>query len=145
MMRGGNFHRHVVLDRAHRFRRNGWQAFPEWSARYGSGYTFVDLALFRDGYAIAVEVELSLRHVQQNVRRDLQAGFDEVHLLFPTAAMRNAGRRTVMRALAPPETNRVSFHLIRADGTRGYDHFSPFPARKTQGRKRENKPMGGDE
>lgn len=65
--------------------------------------TFIDVFIIltsrqdcSDKYMIGIEVELSTRHILENVRKDFVVGCDEIHLVCPTAKLRNACRSKVI-------------------------------------------------
>ncbi|MGH7774062.1 MAG: hypothetical protein ACREQA_17700, partial [Candidatus Binatia bacterium] len=72
----------------------------------GGGKT-IDLVAHRDGQALAVEVEIGTSDVDQNVRKCVEAGFQDVLVLAPHgSAIQQVGRK--IRGLEPTLRERVS-------------------------------------
>ncbi len=96
----------------------------------GGTQTFVDVFVDLQGYWIAVEIELSLRHSSENARRALEVGCDEIHLLFPTARLRDSARRKLTMHLSRGKLNRIAFLLLRSYRATTYRRTNGFPAGK---------------
>ncbi len=74
--RGGGVEHELAKKRlAEKYRSEGWRVVEEYPI--GGGRT-VDLALFRDGRKVAVEIETGKSNVAYNMKKCLDAGFDEV-------------------------------------------------------------------
>jgi hypothetical protein len=73
--RGGPGHEYLKKKLAEEYRRNGWEVVAEYPI--GGGKT-VDLACFKDGRKVALEIETGKSSAGSNVKKCLEAGFDEV-------------------------------------------------------------------
>ena len=148
MNRGKADHKYWVHAIADQWRMYACEVFVEHYMKTGRLPTFPDVLVVLQGYKIAVEIEFSLRHVLVNSTRDLEVGCDEVHLLFPTARLRDAARRKLRRHLSVGQTNRIAFLLLRAYRPNTYRQNNRFlrgkrPDQKTK--KSENGIEEGDE
>ncbi len=148
MNRGKADHKYWVHTIADKWRKYPCEVFVEHYMKTERLLTFSDVLVDLQGYKIAVEIEFSLRHVLVNSTRDLEVGFDEVHLLFPTARLRDAARRKLRRHLSAGQTNRIAFLLLRAYRPNTYRQNDRFlrgkrPDQKTK--KSENGIEEGDE
>ena len=75
---GGPEHEYWKKKLAEEYRAKGWKVVEEYSI--GGGKT-VDLACFRDGRKVAVEIETGKSYASYNLKKCLDAGFDEVRSL----------------------------------------------------------------
>ncbi|MBW1731425.1 MAG: hypothetical protein JRJ75_11125 [Deltaproteobacteria bacterium] len=67
-----------TLVLAEEYRSKGWQVIEEYPLGKGKA---VDLACFRDGRKVAVEIETGKSDAGYNVKKCIQAGFDEVRTI----------------------------------------------------------------
>jgi hypothetical protein len=72
---GGPQHEYWKKRLAEQYRSDGWKVVEEYPI--GGGKT-VDLACFKDGHKVAVEVETGKSYAAYNLKKSLEAGFDEV-------------------------------------------------------------------
>ena len=68
-MRGGSFHNKMVDEVVAVFLRNGWKVDTEFLCRASGVTTFLDINATKGDDRIACEVETSIRHVIDNVRK----------------------------------------------------------------------------
>ncbi len=130
MNRGGLLHRREVEAKADLWRSHTHCTYTEHRLLGGGTQTFVDVFVDLQGYWIAVEIELSLRHSLENARQALEVGCDEVHLLFPTARLRDSARRKLTMYLSRGKLDRIAFLLLRSYRARTYRQTNGFPAGK---------------
>jgi len=72
---GGPEHEYWKKKLAEEYRSKGWQVVEEYPLGKGKA---VDLACFRDGRQLAVEIETGKSDAAYNLKKCMQAGFDEV-------------------------------------------------------------------
>lgn len=73
--RGGTEHEYWKKRLAREYRSKGWKVIEEYPI--GGGRT-VDLACFKDGRKLAIEIETGKSYAAYNLKKCLEAGFDEV-------------------------------------------------------------------
>ena len=142
MNRGGPFHRRKVEAIALQWRRNQCSVFTEHRVVDGSTQSFIDVFVDLQGYKVAVEIELSTRHVEANARKAIQVGCDEVHLVFPTARLRDAAQRKLSARLPAGEIRRIGFLLLNDYQARTYVRKIAFLGGKRSTQK-DKKPENG--
>ena len=72
---GGREHEYWKKKLAEEYRSKGWQVIEEYPLGKGKA---VDLACFRDGRKVAVEIETGKSDAAYNLKKCIAAGFDEV-------------------------------------------------------------------
>ncbi len=146
MNTGKPLHRRSVETIATGWRAVTSQVFVEHALRQDGLRSYVDVFVVVNCYRIAIEVELSTRYVQVNAAKALQLGCDEIHLVFPTARLRDAAKRKLRSLFSHTERKRIAFLLISAYQPRSYVTDRAFPVGKCpleKTKKTENESLEG--
>ena len=110
-MRGGAFHNKMIEKVASAFLSHGWEVETEFCYRGGGVVTFFDVFAVKDRREIAVEVEMSVRHVVDNVRK-ARAVEVEVWVVVPSRRLKRAVERTLGEAGLAGGRDGISVALV---------------------------------
>lgn len=111
--------------------------FTEYHLLKNGTECFIDVFVDLDGYGVAIEIEMSTRHVVANATKALQVGCHEVQLVFPTARLRDAARRKLVASLPREKLNRMAFLLLGPYEARTYRRKNRFLRGKRSRQKSE--------
>lgn len=132
--RGGFIHEKVVLDRLVRAARvRGATVCRQVQAGSGRGAGHIDLVLARGGRTIAVEVELSPKRVNRDLRKAAAIGADELWIVVPHRRTADAVGRRLAALAVSAEGSRGIFVLTLGQALQRIEHcFSLFSGAHVQ-------------
>ena len=108
-MRGGRLHSGVLAGGLRdALERLGARVRTEYPVRPGRGAGAVDLYAELDGTRVAIEVELGVRRVRQDIRKAETLGVDALVIVTPTAKVAALARRRLRTRTA----SRVTVHVL---------------------------------
>ncbi len=113
MNRGKPMHKRQVAAIAGLWRLQPCEVFIEYQIMLDGTRYYIDVLVDQEGYRIGIEVEMSTRYVVVNARTALRF-CHELHLLFPTARLRNIARRKLATKLRAGKLDRTVFLLLSA-------------------------------